>query len=220
MDCVADWAFFEKKAPLLSSELHTVDCGSCAADGARRPTPSCPPCANYPYASLLRPARWPKACANRPHDSAVGAVSSALPACRVRAQKSASDRKTPPDHQRADAQMAPTSRPRWRTPLPSPSRPTSRAFVGKELLKCSLSPSAARPWHAPPASLDATSSCTCLVRCLKGLLRCVAAIYIVCKYAGGLVKWESTSGDRCAARGAQKRYFFVRLPTIDTPRPS
>ena len=165
------------------------------------------------------PARWLNLCANRPEDAAVGAVSSALAGCRVRAQKSACGRKTPPDHQRADAQMAPTSTPRWRTPLPSSSRPTSRAFVDKELLKCSLSPFAARPWHAPPASLDAASLCTCLVRCPKGLLRCVAAIYVVCKHAGGLVKWESTSGDRSAARGDQQRYFFVRLPTMDTPRP-
>ena len=166
------------------------------------------------------PARWLTVCENRPEDPAVAALSSALAGCRVRAQKSACGRKTPPDHQRADAQMAPTSRPRCRTPLPSPSRPTSRAFVGKELLKCSLSPFAAHRWHASHASLDATSLCTCLVRCPKGLLRCVAAMYVVCKHAGGLVKWESTSGDRCAARGAQKRYFFVRLPTIDTPRPS
>ena len=55
MDCVADSTFSQKKAPLLSSELHTAECGSHVADGARRRTPSCPPCANYPYASLPAP---------------------------------------------------------------------------------------------------------------------------------------------------------------------
>ena len=220
MDCVTDSPFFEKKAPLLSSELHTAECGSCVTDGARRPIPSCPPCANYPYASLPAPhAGWKGAQTDLMIQPLALYRQRCLPAACVR-RKAACDRKTPPHHQRAGAQMAPTSRPRWRPPLPLPSRPTSRAFVDNKLLKCTLSPSTARPWHAPPASLDATSSCTCLVRCPKGLLRCVAAIYVVCKHAGGLVKWESTSGDRSAARGAQKQYFFVRLPTRDTRRPS
>ena len=55
MDCVPDSTFSQKRAPLLSSELHTAECGSHVADGARSRTPSCPPCANYPYASLPAP---------------------------------------------------------------------------------------------------------------------------------------------------------------------
>ena len=97
--------------------------------------------------------------------------------------------------------------------------------MDNELVKCSVSPFAARPWHAPLASLDATSLCTCLVRCPKGLLRCVAAMYVVCKHAGGLVKWESTSGDRCAGvrlevLKSDTFSFGYRLETpLDPPDP-